>query len=76
MKIKITKEKIILASVKITVFMVYLLLSSCKSTKSTCDAYGSNHKIKQDSIILNVEHCHIEDEKYCFYNIDTIHLTK
>ena len=53
--------------------LIYLVISvttliGCKSTKNTdCDAYGS-YRIK-------VEHCHIDEEQYCYYSVDTIRLT-
>jgi hypothetical protein len=47
-------------------------LSSCKSSKSGCDAYGNSRVINNDSMIVKVEHCHIEKENYCFYSVDTI----
>ena len=45
-----------------------ILLSSCKTPKTNCDAYSS-YEIK-------VEHCHIDEENYCYYTVDTIHLTR
>ena len=53
--------------------LIYFLLTSCKSTKSGCDAYGYN-TTKKNSI--KIEHCHIEEEKYCYYSIDTIKFVK
>ena len=47
------------------------ILVSCKSSKSGCDAYGNN-TMKGDSIKIKIEHCHIEEENYCYYSIDTI----
>ena len=52
-----------------------VILMSCKTSKANCDAYSS-YKIQKDSTIVKVEHCHIEQEQYCFYLIDTIQLTK
>jgi hypothetical protein len=58
-------------------FIIGLLtLVSCKSTKHTdCDAYGYN-TIKENTTLVKVEHCHIEEESYCYYTVDTIRLTK
>jgi len=60
--------------------LIYLLglvviLMSCKTSKANCDAY-SLYETQKDSTIVKVEHCHIEQEQYCFYSIDTIQLTK
>ncbi len=53
---------------KFSLIIGLVLLSSCKTSKTNCDAYSS-YEIK-------VEHCHIEEESYCYYTVDTIHLTK
>ena len=54
-----------------------LLLTGCKTSKhADCDAYSDTYLIRKDSMIVKVEHCHIEEEHYCHYNIDTILLTK
>jgi hypothetical protein len=58
---------------KFSLIVGLLLLTSCKSSKSGCDAYGNNI-MKSDSINVKVEHCHIEEENYCYYSIDTIYL--
>ena len=42
---------------KLIVMLIYFLLTSCKSTKSGCDAYGYN-TTKKDSI--KIEHYKIE----------------
>ena len=76
MKIVINKRTIIYASVKLTLMLTYLLLTSCKSTKSGCDAYGSNYENQKDSFIVKVDHCHIDSENYCYYSVDTIFLKK
>jgi hypothetical protein len=60
---------------KFSLIVGLLLLTSCKSSKSGCDAYGSN-TMKSDSIKIKVEHCHIEEENYCYYSIDTIKFVK
>jgi hypothetical protein len=60
---------------KFSLIVGLLLLISCKSSKSGCDAYGSNI-MKSDSIKIKVEHCHIEEENYCYYSIDTIKFVK
>jgi len=52
-----------------------VILMSCKTSKSNCDAYGS-YEIQKGSTIIKVDHCHIEQEQYCFYSIDTIRLQK
>jgi len=44
-----------------------ILLAGCKTSKTNCDAY---------SYEIKVEHCHIDEESYCYYSIDTIRLTK
>ena len=53
---------------KFSLIIGLVLLSSCKTSKTNCDAYSS-YEIK-------VEHCHIEEESYCYYTVDTIRLTK
>jgi hypothetical protein len=45
----------------------FILLTGCKTSKTNCDAY---------SYEIKVDHCHIEEESYCYYSVDTIHLTK
>jgi hypothetical protein len=52
---------------KFIIILGLVLLSSCKTSKTSCDAY---------SYEIKVEHCHIEEESYCYYSVDTIHLTK
>jgi hypothetical protein len=52
---------------KISLIIGVILLASCKTSKSNCDAY---------SYEIKVEHCHIDEELYCFYSVDTIRLTK
>ena len=76
MKIVINKRTIIYASVKLALMITYLSLSSCKSTKSSCDAYGSNYENRKDSVIVKVDHCHIDSENYCYYSVDTFFLKK
>ena len=44
-----------------------ILLAGCKTSKTNCDAYSYENK---------VEHCHIDEESYCFYSVDTIFLKK
>ena len=58
--------------VLLTTIIISAILSSCKSSKSGCDAYGDSRVIDNDSMIVKVEHCHIEKENYCFYSVDTI----
>jgi hypothetical protein len=58
--------------VLLATIIISTLLSSCKSSKSGCDAYGNSRVIDNDSMIVKVEHCHIEKENYCFYSVDTI----
>lgn len=45
-----------------------MVLFGCKTSKEGCNAYSSYD--------IKVEHCHIDEENYCFYSIDTIRLTK
>lgn len=52
---------------KLILIVGLTLLTGCKTSKTNCDAYS--YKIK-------VEHCHIDEESYCYYSIDTIRLTK
>jgi hypothetical protein len=52
---------------KFSLIIGLILLSSCKTPKTNCDAY---------SYEIKVEHCHIDEESYCYYSIDTIRLTK
>jgi hypothetical protein len=58
--------------VLLATIIISATLSSCKSSKSGCDAYGNSRVIDNDSMIVKVEHCHIEKENYCFYSVDTI----
>jgi hypothetical protein len=44
-----------------------IILTSCKTSKVDCDAY---------SYEIKVEHCHIDEESYCYYSVDTIFLKK
>jgi hypothetical protein len=52
---------------KLILIVGIILLTSCKTSKTSCDAY---------SYEIKVEHCHIEEESYCYYSVDTINLTK
>jgi hypothetical protein len=45
------------------IYLLMSLLSGCKTSKTSCDAY---------SYEIKVEHCHIDEEQYCFYSVDTI----
>lgn len=76
MKLQINKNRTIYLTIKLILIMVYVTLSSCKSSKSGCDAYGSNYELKTDSTIVKVQHCHIPKESYCYYTTDTIYLKK
>ena len=52
---------------KFSLILGLILLVGCKSSKQSCDAY---------SYEIKVEHCHIDEESYCYYTVDTIRLTK
>ena len=52
---------------KFSLILGLILLTGCKSSKQSCDAY---------SYEIKVEHCHIDEESYCYYAVDTIRLTK
>ena len=52
---------------KFSLIIGLILLTGCKSSKQSCDAY---------SYEIKVEHCHIDEESYCYYTVDTIRLTK
>ncbi len=52
---------------KFSLILGLILLTGCKSSKQSCDAY---------SYEIKVEHCHIDEENYCYYTVDTIRLTK
>ena len=58
--------------VLLATIIISATLLSCKSSQSGCDAYGDSRVIDNDSMIVKVEHCHIEKENYCFYSVDTI----
>ena len=61
---------------KFSLIIGLLVLVSCKTSKhSGCDAYGNTYLIRKDSMIVKVDHCHIEKEHYCHYNVDTFYLT-
>ena len=59
----------------IYLFGIVVILMSCKTSKAGCDAYSS-YDTQKDSTIVKANHRHIEQEKYCFYSIETIQLTK
>ncbi len=62
---------------KISLIIGLILLTSCKTSKHTdCDAYSDTYLIREDSMIVKVYHCHIEEENYCQYSVDTMLLTK
>ncbi len=62
---------------KLSLIIGLVLLGSCKTTKHTdCDAYGNAYFIRTDSMIVVVDHCHDDKNHYCYYNLDTIRLTK
>ena len=52
---------------KFSLIIGLIILTSCKTTKTSCDAY---------SYEIKVEHCHIDEENYCFYSVDTVRITK
>lgn len=53
---------------KISLILGLFLFTSCKTSKhADCDAY---------SYEIKVEHCHIDEEQYCYYSIDTVRLMK
>jgi hypothetical protein len=52
---------------KFSLILGLILLTGCKSSKQSCDAY---------SYEIKVEHYHIDEESYCYYAVDTIRLTK
>ena len=70
-------DKIYLVFIALTIIVMTTFLTGCKSSKhADCDAYSDTYLIRTDSMIVKVEHCHIQEKNYCFYDIDTIHLTK
>ena len=52
---------------KFSLILLLIVTSSCKTSKPSCDAY---------SYEIKIEHCHIDEEQYCYYSVDTIRLTK
>ena len=56
-----------LNNMKKFLLLLPFFLLSCKTSKTNCDAY---------SYEIKVEHCHIDEESYCYYSVDTIRLTK
>ena len=52
---------------KFSLIVGLILLTGCKTSKTSCDAY---------SYEIKVEHCHIDEESYCYYSVDTIFLKK
>jgi len=61
---------------KFSLILGLVFLTSCKTSKTNCDAYGNAYFIRTDSMIVVVDHCHDEKNHYCYYNLDTIRLTK
>jgi hypothetical protein len=61
---------------KFSLILGLILLTGCKTSKTNCDAYGNAYFIRTDSMIVVVDHCHDEKNNYCYYNLDTIRLTK
>ena len=61
---------------KFSLIIGLIILSSCKTSKSNCDAYSDSYLIRTDSTIVKVYHCHIEEENYCQYSVDTFFLKK
>jgi len=53
-----------------------ILIFSCKSSKTSCDAYGDTFTLRKDSILVRINHQHVRNEQYCYYEIDTTLLTK
>lgn len=48
------------------IFLIPLILFSCKTSKSTCDAYGELVFPYQDTLIFPYEHIHIESLNQCY----------
>jgi hypothetical protein len=61
---------------KFSLILGLVLLTGCRTSKTNCDAYGNAYFIRTDSMIVVVDHCHIDEESYCYYTVDTIRLTK
>ena len=61
---------------KFSLILGLILLTGCKTSKTNCDAYGNENFIRTDSMIVVVDHCHDDKNHYCYYNLDTIRLTK
>ena len=61
------KKSLLMLFFWLLVYLLMTMLSGCKTSKTSCDAY---------SYEIKVEHCHIDEENYCYYSVDTIRLTK
>jgi hypothetical protein len=61
---------------KFSLILGLVLLTGCKTSKTNCDAYGNAYFIRTDSMIVVVDHYHDEKNHFCYYNLDTIRLTK
>lgn len=70
-------NKFYLTFVVTSVIMMTTFLIGCGASKNAgCDAYSDSYIIRTDSTVIKVSHCHINEERYCFYTVDTIRLTK
>lgn len=55
-------------------FIIIMVLLSCRSKKNAgCDAY-SEYRISEDSTVVRVYHYHIEEQKKCYYKVETVQI--
>ena len=64
----------ILIKLNFLLLLFLIVLTSCRSTKNAgCDAY-SEYIISEDSTVVRVYHYHIEEQKKCYYKVETVEI--
>tara|TARA_R110001592_G_scaffold100611_2_gene285470 strand:+ start:2093 stop:2311 length:219 start_codon:yes stop_codon:yes gene_type:complete len=59
---------------KVLIVIGMFTLFSCKTKEASCDSYSTIQFIERDTICIESQHVHIEDESLCSYfnDIETI----
>lgn len=52
---------------KVLAVIGILTLLSCKTKQASCDAYTTVQFIERDTLCIESQHIHIEDESLCSY---------
>lgn len=67
--------------IKVLMVIGIFTLFSCKTKEASCDSYSTIQFIEQDTLCIESQHIHIEDESLCSYfddieiiTVDTIEI--